>query len=61
MDFMHDPLTNGRKFRTLNVVDVYTRECRAIEVDTSFGGQMTPTDFARRSIFFNRNSLIAVG
>lgn len=39
MDFVHDTLANGRKFRTLNVVDVYTRECRAIEVDTSLGGQ----------------------
>jgi putative transposase len=39
MDFVHDTLANGRKFRTLNIVDVYTRECRAIEVDTSLGGQ----------------------
>jgi putative transposase len=38
MDFMQDSLANGHKFRTLNVVDVYTRECRAIEVDTSLGG-----------------------
>src|SRR5438876_171639 len=39
MDFVHDTLASGRKFRTLNVVDVYTRECRAIEVDTNLGGQ----------------------
>ena len=39
MDFVHDTLADGRKFRTLNIVDVYTRECRAIEVDTSLGGQ----------------------
>jgi putative transposase len=39
MDFMHDTLVDGRKFRTLNIVDVFTRECRAIEVDTSLGGQ----------------------
>ncbi len=38
MDFLHDTLADGRKFRTLNIVDVYTRECRAIEVDTSLGG-----------------------
>ena len=38
MDFMQDTLADGRKFRTLNVVDVYTRECRAIEVDTSLPG-----------------------
>lgn len=38
MDFVHDTLADGRKFRTLNIVDVFTRECRAIEVDTSLGG-----------------------
>jgi putative transposase len=32
MDFMHDTLTNGHKFRTMNIVGVFTRECRAIEV-----------------------------
>lgn len=35
MDFVHDSLENGRTFRTFNVVDAYTRECHAIEVDTS--------------------------
>jgi putative transposase len=38
MDFVHDTLASGRKFRTLNVVDDCTRECVAIEVDTSLGG-----------------------
>jgi len=38
MDFMRDTLANGRSFRTLNVVDAYTRECLAIEVDTSLPG-----------------------
>jgi putative transposase len=35
MDFVHDYLTDGRRLRTLNVIDAYTRECLAIEVDTS--------------------------
>lgn len=35
LDFMHDTLYCGRKFRTLNVIDEGTRECLAIEVDTS--------------------------
>jgi len=35
MDFVHDSLADGRTFRTFNVVDAYTRECLAIEVDTS--------------------------
>lgn len=39
MDFMQDTLADGRRFRTLNVLDIVTRECLAIEVDTSLPGQ----------------------
>jgi len=35
MDFMSDALLNGRRFRTLNVIDDFNREALAIEVDTS--------------------------
>ena len=35
LDFMHDILYCGKRFRTLNVIDEGTRECLAIEVDTS--------------------------
>ena len=38
MDFMADALATGRRFRTLNIVDEYTREAPAIEVDTSLPG-----------------------
>ncbi len=38
MDFVHDRLINGRWFRSLTIVDDFTRECLAIEVDTSLGG-----------------------
>ena len=38
VDFMTDALSSGRRFRTLNIVDDYTREAVAIEVDTSLGG-----------------------
>ncbi len=38
MDFMRDTLASGRSFRTLNIVDNFTRECVAIEVDTSLPG-----------------------
>ena len=38
MDFVHDATAGGRVFRTLNVVDDFTRECLAIEVDTSLPG-----------------------
>jgi len=39
MDFTSDSLATGRCFRTLNVVDDFTRECVAIEVDTSISGE----------------------
>ena len=38
MDFLQDVLVDGRRFRTLNVLDLATRECLAIEVDTSLPG-----------------------
>ena len=38
MDYVTDSLANGRKIRTLTVVDTYTRECLAMEVDTSLPG-----------------------
>ena len=38
---MRDTLASGRVFRTLNVVDDATRECLAIEVDTSLSGART--------------------
>lgn len=38
MDFVSDVLTDGRRFRSLTVVDALTRECPAIEVDTSLPG-----------------------
>ena len=39
MDFMQDVLIDGRRFRTLNILDLVTRECLAIAVDTSLPGQ----------------------
>ena len=38
MDFVHDGTAGGRTFRTLNIVDRFTRECLVIEVDTSITG-----------------------
>ena len=38
MDFMADSLATGRAIRMLNVVDDYSRECLAIEVDTALSG-----------------------
>jgi putative transposase len=36
MDFVEDRLENGRKIRTLNVIDDYNREALAMEVSFSF-------------------------
>lgn len=38
MDFVSDNIVTGRRFRALAIVDDYSRECPAIEVDTSLGG-----------------------
>ncbi len=35
LDFMHDALYDGRRFRTLNVIDEANREALAIEIGTS--------------------------
>ncbi len=37
MDFIVDGLANGRMVRILSVVDVFTRECLALEPDVSLG------------------------
>jgi putative transposase len=38
MDFVSDTLSDGRPFRNLTIVDDCTRECPAIETDTSLPG-----------------------
>jgi putative transposase len=38
MDFTTDTLADGRNFRTLNIVDDFTRECVPVEVDRSLPG-----------------------
>ena len=39
MDFTQDAFASGRKFRTLNLMDGFTRYAPCIEVDTSLPGQ----------------------
>lgn len=42
MDFIVDGFANGRMARILSVVDAFTRECLALEADTSLGsGRVT--------------------
>ena len=39
LDFVHDVLGTGQRVRVLSVLDAYTRECLALEVDTSFASR----------------------
>jgi putative transposase len=47
MDFVMDSLASGRGFRALTVVDGFTRECVAIEVDSCLSGQRVTRVLAR--------------
>jgi putative transposase len=38
IDFVQDAIDDGRRFRILNVVDDFTRECLASVLDTSLSG-----------------------
>ena len=38
MDFVSDSLADCRRFRCLNIIDLFTRECLRIVVDTSING-----------------------
>ena len=39
VDFVHDGLSDGRRFRALTVIDEFSRECLAIEVGASLTGE----------------------
>lgn len=39
LDFISDKLATGRSVRVLSVVDAFTRECVALQVDTSFASR----------------------
>jgi putative transposase len=39
LDFLEDALASGRKIRLLSIIDVFSREALAIEIDTSLPGR----------------------
>jgi putative transposase len=39
LDFVHDQMATGRRFRILNVIDDFSRECLAAIPDTSISGR----------------------
>lgn len=47
LDFVHDQLACGRRFRILNVVDDVTRECLAAIPDTSISGRRVARELGR--------------
>ena len=47
LDFVHDQLTDGRRFRILTVVDDATRECLALVADTSISGARVARELNR--------------
>ncbi|MNY12141.1 Integrase core domain protein [compost metagenome] len=57
---MLDSLENGRRFRLLNIVDDYTRECLAIEVDTSLNGERVTRVLGRLAEFRGLPKVIVV-
>jgi len=46
LDFVHDQMASGRRFRVLNVVDDVTRECLAAVPDTSILGRRVVRELA---------------
>ena len=46
LDFVSDSLACGRRFRVLNVVDDWSRECLASVVDTSISGRRVVRELA---------------
>lgn len=51
LDFVSDAMANGRRIRILTVIDEATRECLALEVDTSISGQRVAAVLNRIAFF----------
>jgi len=58
LDFAHDAMASGRALRVLSVVDACTRECLALEVDTSFASRRVTR--ALESIIAQREKPLAI-
>ncbi len=60
MDFMSDELFDGRRIRLLTIVDHFTRESPAIQVDGSLGGRKVVAVLARLALHGRLPKTIAV-
>lgn len=58
LDFVHDQLDNGRRFRVLNIVDDVTRECLAAVPDTSISGARVVRELTALMVQHGRPAMI---
>ncbi len=58
IDFVQDALDDGRRFRILNVVDDFTRECLASVLDTSLSGVRVVRELDRLCLSRGRPAMI---
>lgn len=54
LDFIHDQMTDGRRFRVLVIVDDCTRECLGLVPDTSISGARVARHIAECQQFSRR-------
>ena len=50
VDFMGDALMHGQRFRTFNVLDDFSREVLAVEVDTNLLSAVKARNLSRRNL-----------
>lgn len=58
LDFVSDVFGPARRFRMLNAIDDYTRECPALVADTSLSGDRTPRELDRCIRFYGKPETI---
>jgi len=60
MDFTQDSLSTGRQFRTLNLIDTFTRECLLIEADHSLTGPRVVRALERLKELYGKPEVIRI-
>ena len=58
VDFLHDLLADGRRFRIFAAVDDFTRECLALTVDTSISGARVVRELGKMAELRGRPCMI---
>ena len=60
MDFVSDALDTGRRFKILTIVDNYSKECPAMETDTSINGKRVVQALERLSVLRGLPEVITI-